>query len=152
LVSWPRGTRWRRCILRVFDGLGARDHGRVCGAGELVKASGRHEEAFRSYEALLRDYIGLKQKGAERVLLRLCSENPMGSIRAQSGGKCIHLSRTGEAGVRAKHYRQVAAAGLPLAVIAVAYATTPCRHRLRSAVLFKNAQNLSLLLLRAWRP
>ena len=35
-------------------------------AGELVKASGRHEEAFRSYEALLRDYIGLKQKGAER--------------------------------------------------------------------------------------
>jgi 2-polyprenyl-6-methoxyphenol hydroxylase-like FAD-dependent oxidoreductase len=35
-------------------------------AGELIKASGRHEEAFRSYEALLRDYIGLKQKGAER--------------------------------------------------------------------------------------
>jgi 2-polyprenyl-6-methoxyphenol hydroxylase-like FAD-dependent oxidoreductase len=35
-------------------------------AGELAKASGRHEEAFRSYEALLRDYIGLKQKGAER--------------------------------------------------------------------------------------
>src|SRR6516164_910484 len=35
-------------------------------AGELVKASGRHEEAFRNYEALLRDYIGLKQKGAER--------------------------------------------------------------------------------------
>src|SRR5215471_16941525 len=35
-------------------------------AGEFIKASGRHEEAFRNYEALLRDYIGLKQKGAER--------------------------------------------------------------------------------------
>ena len=35
-------------------------------AGELVKATRRHEEAFRNYEALLRDYIGSKQKGAER--------------------------------------------------------------------------------------
>ena len=35
-------------------------------AGELIKASGRHDEAFRNYEALLRGYIGSKQKGAER--------------------------------------------------------------------------------------
>jgi 2-polyprenyl-6-methoxyphenol hydroxylase-like FAD-dependent oxidoreductase len=35
-------------------------------AGELIKASGRHEEAFHNYEALLRDYIGSKQRGAER--------------------------------------------------------------------------------------
>lgn len=35
-------------------------------AGELVKAAGRHAEAFRNYEALLRGYIGSKQKGAER--------------------------------------------------------------------------------------
>jgi 2-polyprenyl-6-methoxyphenol hydroxylase-like FAD-dependent oxidoreductase len=35
-------------------------------AGELVKAAGRHEEAFYNYEALLRDYITSKQKGAER--------------------------------------------------------------------------------------
>ena len=35
-------------------------------AGELVKASGRHEEAFHNYEALLGSYIGSKQKGAER--------------------------------------------------------------------------------------
>jgi 2-polyprenyl-6-methoxyphenol hydroxylase-like FAD-dependent oxidoreductase len=35
-------------------------------AGELAKADGRHEDAFRAYEALLRPYIGLKQKGAER--------------------------------------------------------------------------------------
>jgi 2-polyprenyl-6-methoxyphenol hydroxylase-like FAD-dependent oxidoreductase len=35
-------------------------------AGELVKASGRHEEAFQKYEALLRGYIASKQKGADR--------------------------------------------------------------------------------------
>jgi 2-polyprenyl-6-methoxyphenol hydroxylase-like FAD-dependent oxidoreductase len=35
-------------------------------AGELIQASGRHEEAFRNYEAILRGYIGSKQKGAER--------------------------------------------------------------------------------------
>jgi 2-polyprenyl-6-methoxyphenol hydroxylase-like FAD-dependent oxidoreductase len=35
-------------------------------AGELAKANGRHEEAFDAYEALLRSYVGLKQKGAER--------------------------------------------------------------------------------------
>ena len=35
-------------------------------AGELVNAGGRHEEAFRRYEALLRTYIDMKQRGAER--------------------------------------------------------------------------------------
>jgi len=35
-------------------------------AGELAKAQGRHEEAFGSYERILRNYIVGKQKGAER--------------------------------------------------------------------------------------
>jgi 2-polyprenyl-6-methoxyphenol hydroxylase-like FAD-dependent oxidoreductase len=35
-------------------------------AGELSKVDGRHDEAFRNYEALLRAFIGKKQKGAER--------------------------------------------------------------------------------------
>ena len=35
-------------------------------AGELVRAAGRHEEAFYNYEALLRGYMGSKQRGAER--------------------------------------------------------------------------------------
>ena len=35
-------------------------------AGELAKAIGRHEEAFRNYEMRLRAYISSKQKGAER--------------------------------------------------------------------------------------
>ena len=35
-------------------------------AGELAAADGRHEEAFRNYEKRLRDYVGSKQKAAER--------------------------------------------------------------------------------------
>ena len=35
-------------------------------AGELVKAGGQHEEAFRRYEDYLRAYIGVKQRGAQR--------------------------------------------------------------------------------------
>jgi len=35
-------------------------------AGELFRAAGRYEKAFHDYEALLRAYIGSKQRGAER--------------------------------------------------------------------------------------
>jgi len=35
-------------------------------AGELAKASGQHEVAFSKYEELLRAYIEMKQRGAER--------------------------------------------------------------------------------------
>lgn len=35
-------------------------------AGELADARGGHQKAFAKYEALLRDYIGTKQRGAER--------------------------------------------------------------------------------------
>jgi 2-polyprenyl-6-methoxyphenol hydroxylase-like FAD-dependent oxidoreductase len=35
-------------------------------AGELAKVAGRHEEAYRQYEAFLRAYIEVKQAGARR--------------------------------------------------------------------------------------
>lgn len=35
-------------------------------AGELAKAGGRHDEAFRRYETLLRTFMDSKQKGAQR--------------------------------------------------------------------------------------
>jgi 2-polyprenyl-6-methoxyphenol hydroxylase-like FAD-dependent oxidoreductase len=35
-------------------------------AGELARADGRHEGAFRRYEAVLRTYIETKQAGAQR--------------------------------------------------------------------------------------
>ncbi|HEV2560753.1 MAG TPA: FAD-binding domain [Rhizomicrobium sp.] len=36
-------------------------------AGELFRANGLHEVAFKNYENILRDYIHTKQKGAERL-------------------------------------------------------------------------------------
>ena len=35
-------------------------------AGELLKANGRHEDAFAAYQSLLRGYLAAKQKGAVR--------------------------------------------------------------------------------------
>jgi 2-polyprenyl-6-methoxyphenol hydroxylase-like FAD-dependent oxidoreductase len=35
-------------------------------AGELARAHGRYDEAFHCYESLLRPFIAVKQKGAER--------------------------------------------------------------------------------------
>ncbi|HZR76920.1 FAD-binding domain [Bradyrhizobium sp.] len=36
-------------------------------AGELMRAGGRHDEAFTRYEALLRPFVSAKQRGAERL-------------------------------------------------------------------------------------
>ena len=36
-------------------------------AGELGKAGGRHEANFRNYEARLREFVAMKQRGAERL-------------------------------------------------------------------------------------
>ena len=35
-------------------------------AGELATADGRYQQAFAGYEKLMREYIGIKQRGAER--------------------------------------------------------------------------------------
>ncbi len=47
-------------------------------AGELQKARGRHDEAFEAYEALLRPYIEVKQKGAERMSTALAPRTEWG--------------------------------------------------------------------------
>jgi len=47
-------------------------------AGELAKAGGRHGEAFRTYEGLLRPYIDSKQKGAERFAGAFAPKTPWG--------------------------------------------------------------------------
>ena len=38
----------------------------MCWRANSLVRSGRHDEAFRNYEALLRTYIEAKQRGAER--------------------------------------------------------------------------------------
>ena len=47
-------------------------------AGELAKAGGRHDEAFANYEALLRPFIGRKQKGAERFSAAFAPKTRLG--------------------------------------------------------------------------
>ena len=47
-------------------------------AGELARAQGRHKEAFRSYEALLRTYIEGKQRGAERFAVAFAPRTGLG--------------------------------------------------------------------------
>jgi 2-polyprenyl-6-methoxyphenol hydroxylase-like FAD-dependent oxidoreductase len=47
-------------------------------AGELARAEGRHEAAFARYESLLRDYIGTKQKGAERFAAAFAPQTRFG--------------------------------------------------------------------------
>jgi 2-polyprenyl-6-methoxyphenol hydroxylase-like FAD-dependent oxidoreductase len=47
-------------------------------AGELAKASGWHDEAFANYQALLRDYVGSKQRGAERFSAAFAPKTRLG--------------------------------------------------------------------------
>jgi 2-polyprenyl-6-methoxyphenol hydroxylase-like FAD-dependent oxidoreductase len=47
-------------------------------AGELLAAQGRHERAFRRYEALLRPYVETKQRGAKRFAGALAPKTRVG--------------------------------------------------------------------------
>jgi 2-polyprenyl-6-methoxyphenol hydroxylase-like FAD-dependent oxidoreductase len=47
-------------------------------AGELGRARGRHEEAFRNYEALLRPFIAAKQEGAVRLAAAFAPKTRLG--------------------------------------------------------------------------
>ncbi len=47
-------------------------------AGELVRAEGRYDEAFRNYENVLRAYIGKKQQAAERFAAAFAPRTRLG--------------------------------------------------------------------------
>ncbi|WP_421994211.1 FAD-binding domain [Reyranella sp.] len=47
-------------------------------AGELARAAGDHEAAFRRYDSLLRAYIELKQRGAERFSAAMAPKTRLG--------------------------------------------------------------------------
>jgi 2-polyprenyl-6-methoxyphenol hydroxylase-like FAD-dependent oxidoreductase len=49
-------------------------------AGELLKADGRHQEAFLRYEAFLRNYIQAKQRGAARFAAALAPRTQLGLL------------------------------------------------------------------------
>ena len=77
-VSQIRMDRWSRgrvalvgdaafCVsLMAGQGAALAMIGAYVIAGELAKTGGEYAEAFANYEALLRDFISLKQRGAER--------------------------------------------------------------------------------------
>ena len=84
-------------------------------AGELAKARGQHDEAFRNYQAHLRTFIGAKQKGAERFSAAFAPKNSMGAVPAQSGDQGVRHPGSGENLVRPRHQRQPATPRLRLA-------------------------------------
>jgi 2-polyprenyl-6-methoxyphenol hydroxylase-like FAD-dependent oxidoreductase len=47
-------------------------------AGELLRAEGHHETAFQNYEAILRDFIAKKQRGAGRFAAALAPRTEFG--------------------------------------------------------------------------
>lgn len=49
-------------------------------AGELARAEGRHEAAFAAYESLLRNYIGTKQKAAQRFASAFAPQTRAGLV------------------------------------------------------------------------
>ena len=81
LVARPRRAHRRRGVLRVADGrpgLALSIAAAYVLAGELAKAGERHDEAFASYEALLRPFIEGKQKGAERFSAAFAPKTRLG--------------------------------------------------------------------------
>lgn len=48
-------------------------------AGELLRAEGQHETAFQNYEAILRNFIATKQRGAARFAAALAPRTQFGS-------------------------------------------------------------------------
>ena len=84
-------------------------------AGELAKAGGRHDVAFREYEAFLRAYIQY-QAGRRRALRRCVSaKDPMGTLVSQSGDERVYDPGIGKARHRQGNHRQTGFARLLLA-------------------------------------
>ena len=84
-------------------------------AGELGGDGGRHDEAFRNTEALLRSTVASKRKAAERFSAAFAPQNRVGPVRAEPGHQGVRHSERGGARVRAGHDRRLPPARLRLA-------------------------------------
>ena len=84
-------------------------------AGELAKAGGRHDVAFREYEAYLR-CLYWNQTGRCRALWRCISaKDSMGTLVSQSGDQRLYHPRIGADCRRQGNHRQAGSAWLLLA-------------------------------------
>jgi 2-polyprenyl-6-methoxyphenol hydroxylase-like FAD-dependent oxidoreductase len=61
-------------------------------AGELAKDEGGHEEAFGRYESVLRDFIAMKQRGAERFAAAFAPKTRWGLFLRNQVIKTLALS------------------------------------------------------------
>ena len=98
LVEGPRRPGRRRRVLRLAaagQGSALAMTAAYALAGELAKAPGQHEQAFRAYETLLRPYIEVKQRGAERFLDRLCAAHRVGPESPQPDRNALALPGVG---------------------------------------------------------
>ena len=75
-------------------------------AGELAKARGRHEVAFREYEAFLRAYIHTKQEGARRFGGALAPKTQWGLWFRNQVMNAFRIPRIGKGCRRQGDHRQ----------------------------------------------
>ena len=83
-------------------------------AGELAKTGGKYAAAFANYEALLRDFISLKQRGAERFAGAFVPKTHLG-LPAEPSGKSFRDTRVSQTCVRQGYYGHLATARVPMA-------------------------------------
>ena len=99
LVARARRPHRGRCVLRIAGRrAGLRALAIISAyvlAGELARAQGRRDEAFRNYEALLRSYIVEKQRGAERFAAAFAPRTAWGLALPQSGDQGVRHPGTG---------------------------------------------------------
>jgi hypothetical protein len=112
------------------DKVGVFDHDRFRGYVSVHFRSGLHPPCLRFAAAVARHHARL----STRLLIRLCRGR---HFRQLNFMRFQGATRTDPDGL-----------GEQLRCLML----IPCRDCLRSAAFFKNAQNLSLLLLCAWRP
>ena len=65
-------------------------------------------QAFANYEKILRDYIGLKQQGAERFASAFAPKTRWGLLVPQSGHQGFRDSWRRAVYIRPRHHRQPA--------------------------------------------
>jgi 2-polyprenyl-6-methoxyphenol hydroxylase-like FAD-dependent oxidoreductase len=84
-------------------------------AGELAKAQGRQDEAFRTYEALLRAFIASKQSGAAHLSAAFAPKTRLGLFLRNQVIKSVRYSGSREIRVRPRNQGYPAAPPIFLA-------------------------------------
>jgi len=85
-------------------------------AGELAAAQGAHQKAFAAYEALLREYIGTKQRAAPRFAGIFAPKTRAGLYVRNQIIRALAIPGLARWTAGPGHHRYLAASRLQLAV------------------------------------